>query len=113
MAWKDMQLASTGKGERDTFAWEFEEILNSPGDGDWIMVPNDVGAIAVTLSPTAGSGKIQTTTDKIDVVKNGSPVAIDWDDGVVAISTHDVFFPITAFRMVNVTGTTKITVRAQ
>jgi hypothetical protein len=110
-----MQLAPIEKGERDTYAWEYEDELESAGDGDSVLIPDDVQSVIVTLIPTAGTGKIQSTSDKLDTVKNdpGSVTWIDWDLGVVAVPTQDKCDPPTAIRQVNATGTTKMTVRAQ
>ncbi len=102
-------------GLKDFFSkiWEYEDILKSPGSGDWILIPSHIQSVSYTFKVTGGSGKIQFTTDKIDVVKNGTPEPIDSDDGIVTTIATDVIFPVTAIRIVNIEGICKLTVRVQ
>jgi len=95
-------------------AWEYSEELSAPANGDTVIIPEDVQNISVTLVVTAGSGKIQATTDLLATVESGTGVTwVDWDHGVVTATTQDVAKPVTALRQVNVSGTTKLVMRAQ
>lgn len=102
-------------------AGETDEVMGSPvfattdrreaaGNGASIMAPDDVGALGtwlVNFIPTAGSGKVQTT------ISEAEPRHwVDWDAGVVSVSTSDVFYGVKAVRVVNVTGTVGLEVRA-
>jgi len=70
----------------------------------------------VTVSFTGGAtGKVQTTTDPLGTVKNGTPDPVDWSIGTVASTTQDSLNgAVTAFRAVQESaGTMKMTARAQ
>jgi len=115
MAYKEMKVANTKEGGIKSFAFEYEVSLASVTTSDWILIPDDVKAIQMTLSVGGGGkGKVQFSTDNVDTVKTGSPIAIDWPAGEVAVNTADSAKPATAFRL-NQTfaGTTKLTLRAQ
>ena len=94
-------------------AWEYEDTLSSAIDGSSVIVPENIKNLSVTLQISAGSGKVQTTTSKLEDVLNNNAVWVDWDNGVVTSTTQDSCVPITAIRQVNVSGTTKLLVRAQ
>ena len=113
MGYKNMIPAKVQDGGVMTFAFEFQESIATPSDGDWILIPDDIRSVAVALNVTTGTGKIQTTVDSVAKVQAGTATPIDWDDGVVAVDTADVFAPVTAVRQVNASGTTEIQVRAQ
>lgn len=114
MAVKYMSLAPLNKGDQQVQAWEIEDNLVAAGNGDWILVPDDVSNISVTLSFSGATGRVETTTDKIDTVENGTPVAVAWSAGTVGSTTQDAMVPCTAFRVVQVgAGTVKLTARAQ
>jgi hypothetical protein len=115
MAYKEMDVCGENTGDARKVAWEKEVNLVASGNSDWILVPDEVQGLSVTLSFTGGgSGKMQSTTDKLDTVKNGSPVAVDWPLGEVSSNTQDFCLPVTAIRAVQINaGTLKMTARAQ
>ena len=115
MANKKMTRVSTDYKEAiKNEAWEYSEELTSAVNGDTVIIPEDVKNIAVTLVITAGSGKVQTTTDLLDTVLSGTGVTwVDWDKGLVSLTTQDTVFPVTAHRVVNVSGITKLIMRGQ
>jgi hypothetical protein len=115
MGYQNLDVAKINLGDEKKFAWEKQIDLIAPGNSDWLLVPDEVAGLTATLSFTAGgSGKIQTTTDKVDTVKTGSPVAVDWPLGEVSSSTQDFCVPVTAIRAVQINaGTLKMTVRTQ
>lgn len=110
-----MKVAPLTQGENFEFSFEQEVDLSGIGVSDWILIPRGVNIITVTLSVSGGGkGKVQASTDSVSVIKNGSPVAIDWDFGEVDANTQDAGFPSTAIRLSQTfAGTTKLTVRAQ
>lgn len=104
-------------GNNNLNAYEVELNLISPGNSPWVLIPEDVASISVTISfSDGGRGKIQTTTDIIRRVKedNGT-IPVDWALGVVNDTIQDAVVPVTAIRVVQTssTGTTKLTMRAQ
>lgn len=110
-----MQAAQTGYSIGQDRSWEFEVNLEAAGESEWIIIPEKIKIISVTVSFTGGaSGKVQTTTDRVDVVVNGSPVPIDWPFGVIDVNVSKSCRPVSGMRAVQVgTGTMKLTVRAQ
>lgn len=115
MSWKEMEVAPVAQGEITQFAYEFVVELSSVAVSDWIIVPTGINIVTVTLSVgSGGKGKVQTSTDGVLIVKDGSPIAVDWDFGEVDENTQDAGLPPTAIRLSQTfAGTTKLTVRAQ
>lgn len=95
--------------------WEYQDVLSTASNGDTVIIPENIKNISATLEITSGSGKIQTTTSLLnDVINNpGSVVWVDWDMGVISTTEQDSCLPVTAIRQVNVSGTTKMILRAQ
>lgn len=84
------------------------------GNGDTIIVPNNIDHLNVTLEITAGSGKVQSTNNKLaDVISDTDVVWVDWLLGTITSTAEDSCTPPTALRMVNATGTTRMLVRGQ
>ena len=96
-------------------SYEYEINLDAPGNSDWIIIPERVRHISVTVTFESGAtGKIQTTTDRVDTIRNGNPVAIDWPFGIVSTNQTKVCRPCSGIRAVQVgAGTMKVTLRAQ
>ena len=95
-------------------SYEAEINLNAAGNSDWIIIPERIKFISVTVSFTGATGKIQTTTDKVNTIINGSPVAIDWPFGTISTNQTKVCRPCSGIRAVQVgAGTMKVTLRAQ
>jgi hypothetical protein len=116
MAIKYMERVTIGGYDAriDKFGFEYEESLSDPGAGDVIIIPDSVNNISVTLEVVSGSGKVQTTTNKVqDVLDNNNVVWDDWDSGEVANTIQDAVVPVTAIRMVNTSGEQRILIRAQ
>lgn len=112
MAWTNIKLADVSSVEK-VFAYEFNETLASPGNGASVILPANIRGVSVTLGVTAGSGKVQATTSTIFEVKNDTALWIDWDYGVVSANSQDFMLPATAVRQINISGTTKLELRAQ
>jgi len=103
----------TGRGENRSYEHELNN--SSPGNSIWVLIPDKINIISVTLSFTGGgSGKMQTSTDKVDTVKNGSPEYKNWPFGEVSASRQERCDPCTAIRLEQINaGTMKVSVRAQ
>lgn len=112
----NMDVAPVEVGVQGARAYEKQVNLSSAGNSDWILIPRDIQKITVSVVPGGGaSGKVQTTTDTVAVVKAGvAETAVDWDSGLVASAKSDSCDPVTAIRFVQSgAGTVKGTVRAQ
>ena len=114
MGWQELQQAQILSGDERMPAWEIEVNLSAAGNSDWYLIPDKVDNISVTVSFTGGAtGKVQTCTDKVDVIKNGTPVPVDWPFGLVAITTQKACWPPSGIRAVQVgAGTMKLSIRA-
>lgn len=112
---KKMNTSQTGYSIGQARSWEDEINLDSPGESEWIIIPEKINIITVTISFSAGaSGKVQISTDKIDTIENGIPIAVDWPFGVVSTNQSKSCRPVAGMRAVQVgTGTMKMTLRAQ
>ncbi len=111
-----MQVVTEPSVGRDRkFAYEQEVSLIANGNSDWILIPEDVSSVAVTLLVSGGGkGKVQATTHSISDVIADVAIGIDWDFGEVDVNTQDVGFPPTAIRLVQTfAGTVSLKVRAQ
>lgn len=94
--------------------WEGENSKATPGNGNTFLLIDLAGKVEswlVSLVVTSGTGKVQYTNSIRSKVLAGTAIWYDWNDGVVAANTNDVFFNVSAVRLVNVTGTTLIEVR--
>ena len=115
-AYIDMNVAPINRGDAKIVAWEYEDNLAAPGNGYSIIIPDEVQHLSLTASFSGGgTGKVQTTTSTLEVVKTGTNIVwVDWDNGTVAITTQNACYPVTAVRMVQIhAGTMKLEVRAQ
>lgn len=115
MGWKNMHVSQIISGSQKHVAWDYEEVLTAEGDGDWILIPDMVSIIVVTVSFQNGaSGKVQDTSERTATIKNGDPVTNDWDAGIVSITTRDSADPPAAIRAVQTSsGIMKMTVTAR
>lgn len=115
MGTKEMDVADVKDGGLKSFAFEYEENLSSPGNGESLLIPDDIASIVVTVSFSGGaSGRVEATSDKLQTVKDDLSKWVSWVSGDVSITTQDVAYPPTSLRMVQLSaGTMKMTVRAQ
>jgi hypothetical protein len=111
--YQDMNAAQVDYSIGQDRSWEKQIILKAVSISDWIIIPEKIKIIDVTVSFTGGaSGKIQTSTDLVDTVKNGSPVPIDWPFGTVSSDQSRSCKPVTAMRAVQeAAGEMKLTMR--
>ena len=110
-----MNAAQTEYSIGQDRSWEYEINMDTPGNSEWVIIPEKIRLISVTISFQGGaSGKMQTSTDKVDTIKTGSPVSIDWPFGEVNTNQTKVCKPCSGIRAVQInTGIVKITLRAQ
>lgn len=115
MGWENMEVAQINTGYQRQVAFEKEINLTGVSVSNWIIIPDQIQKIDVTISFSGGAtGKIQTSTDKVNVVKTGSPVLIDWPFGTVSENIARACKPVTAMRGVQETsGDMKLTMRTQ
>jgi hypothetical protein len=115
MAVKEMNVAPTKEGgDVGLKAFEAKDELAAPGNGESILIPDDVKTISVTVEPTGATAKVQTTTNSVAEVKAGTETWVDWDLGAVAVDTNDTADPVTAMRLVQIgAGSSIMTMRAQ
>lgn len=103
-------------GAKFNNAYEAQESRSSPGPGDWFHIPAGITKIAVTLEVT-GKGRVEATTDTRTKVNNDTVTAFrPWPDGDIVSSkspAQAILIAGSAFRQVNVSGTTRITARAE
>lgn len=109
-----IRVSPSGRGGYFNNIHEYEETLESPGNGEWILVPAGITSINCTLYFSGGgSGKIQTTSSSIEKVNANNAVAVDWPHGEVSDTTQDTTSPVTAIRQVCVGATSILALRAQ
>lgn len=111
----NMDAAQTNYSIGQDRSWEKEVVLDSAGSSVWVIIPEKTRLISVTVSFAGGAeGKVQTSTDLVDVVKNGFPVAVDWPFGYVSGNRTEVTKVVSAIRAVQrLSGTMTMTLRAQ
>ena len=111
----DLQVAKTDYSRGEPRAFEINITFDSPGFSEWIIIPEQIATIAVTVSfQSGGTGRIQSTTDKVYDIKTGTPTEVDWPFGVVEDTFQAVCDPPSAIRAELVTpGIMTLTIRAQ
>ncbi len=102
------------QGAKFTQSYEFAEELSTPGGGKWVLLPTSIRQAGVTLSfESGGSGYIEATTEPIDVLRTGSPIAEAWPAGTVNATTQHILICASAVRQVNVGGKSRMSIRTQ
>ena len=103
------------KEQADDIGWEYKKEMTSPGDGASVIIPTTVRNISITLEIDSGSANFEATTSPIAEVlaEDASVVWIPWDNGEVAFTVQDQMVPPTAVRQVNVSGVSRLLLRAQ
>lgn len=115
MAWQDMDVAQVNTGYQQEVSFQKEIELTAIGISDWIIIPDQIQLISVTVSFSGGAaGKMQTTTNLVHIVKTGNPVPIDWDFGVISEARSERCKPVTAMRAEQTSpGVMSVSMRAQ
>ena len=87
----------TSDGQNAPVAWKISETKAIVGAGDWIVIPQEAGALMVYLDASAGAGRIEETGD-IDAVLAGttpSPI-VTWPEGTASTEIKSALRPATA-----------------
>ena len=107
-----VNMNTIGDGNRKA-SYEYTIELSATENSSWILVPPCIARLSITISFSGGgTGNVEFTTDSVDTVKFGTPVAVTWDFGTVSVTTQDACDPPTALRLVQVaSGTSKLTVK--
>lgn len=113
MGWQELKQAQVLSGDAKWPAWEGEIDLSAPGFSDWLLIPDKIQNVSVTITFTLGAtGKVQTTTDIVSTIKTGTPLAIDWPFGVVGVDTQKACYPPSGIRIFQIApGTMNFTIR--
>ena len=97
--------------------YEGGEKKTSPGLGAAFILPDQAGFIdswllSLVMQTPGASGLIQYTISDRAAVLSDRAYWYNWDAGTVNENTNDVLYPVVAVRQRNISGTTKIEVRA-
>jgi len=96
-----MQVVTEPSVGRDRkFAYEQEVSLAAVGNSDWILIPEDVNSVAVSLFVSDCEATVEATTDSIRAVLADTAEGLEWDLGRVRGSAQNMAYPVTAVRMV-------------
>lgn len=88
---------------------EAEETLPAPGVTDWYLVPFESTSVSCMVDCTAGgSGRIQTTNDTYENIKNGTAVSEDWPYGNVSSTSTLKCDGVKAVRAVCISGSVRV-----
>jgi len=115
MAVEYMTAVDPYNTQKDIIGYEYDSgDVAAAGNGNWIIIPDNIRSVNAVLEITAGEGKLQTTKNKIaDVIAGTDIVAIDWKLGsVIATAEDEHTGRVTAIRMVNISGTTRMLLNA-
>lgn len=105
------------KSNFEQLPFHYKQELTGAVTGDWVIFPlfddkgNKLTRLLYTLSPTGGQGRVEVTTDSEEDVKAGIAIPTNWPQGNVTVLTQDDSVPVTAFRLVCVSGTVRLSVR--
>jgi hypothetical protein len=119
MVWQNMEVAPLNSGYQRQVAFQKKITLDIKGVTPWVLIPDQVVSVQVTVEFTGGaSGNVEATTELIEEIKNENVMdGVQWDLGEVSTRSQDTASPPTAIRGVmtqqGVNGTMIITMRAQ
>lgn len=88
----------------DDDTYYYTETKSAGTNGNPVIIPTTVKKILARLVFGTGSGKIQTSVNSIAAIKAGSANWVDWDAGVVSVTTDSVCNRVNAVRIVRATG---------
>ncbi len=113
--WGNMDVAPVNTGYQRNVVFQKKITIENPGESKWILIPDQINCVDVTLSFSGGaSGKMQTTTDEIIDIKNDNAVPVDWPFGTVEETFQAGCLPVSGIRAVQEgAGIMIVTVRAQ
>lgn len=112
----DMQVVTVRNTGRDRkFAYEYSVSLSAPGVSAWVLIPEDVNYVDVSIM-TEIEAYAESTNELLRNVQedSGSIVGEKWSRGTVYGNSTDRSTPVTAVRLVQVgVGSCKMLVRSQ
>lgn len=91
---------------------EYVKEYSTTGEQPLVFIPGNVDQLSVTLVPTGGTSKLQASTDSFEDIKAGTITWVDHPAGAVATVLQDSCGAVSAIRVVVVSGTAKLTIRA-
>lgn len=117
MAVEYMTAVDPYNTRNDWVGWEYDSgEVASPGNGNWIIIPDNVKGLSCTLYISSGEGNVETTDNKLaDIISGTGIIAVEWASGSVTSTIQDGIdsnMP-RAIRMVNISGTTRLLITAQ
>lgn len=112
MSIKYMTVSLESNEIKGSTIYEYSEIANN---GDVILLPDKAGkvdSILVMLKLTNGSGYVQTTNSKRSDVLANRAEWITWSKGIINSTDEITFYPVSGIKVIVLSGTAEIIVRA-
>jgi hypothetical protein len=115
MGYKFMQPVSINTQNQTQRAFEHKEELSAASSSDWIIVPDDIRGVSVSVSASGGAtARAETTTSLYKDVISDTAQPETWPSGEVTTITSQNAHPCTAIRLVQTgAGSSIMTLRAQ
>ena len=93
--------------------YEFYAEYPDAGDKEPVFLPGGIKVVTFTLVPAGGeSSKIQATTDPESMVLSGTATWVDHPDGAVTEAKQGKVEAVSAIRVVVVSGSATLSLRA-
>lgn len=110
MATMTIQNTNPGGDQSVPAVWQYDDSKAAAGNGAWVKVPPG-RTVGVVLSST-GDGRVEVTFDDYAAIDAGSVATesiVVWDHGNIGVSKKAATISMaSAFRQVNISGTTKM-----
>lgn len=90
--------------------YETEIEQDSPGTSDFAMLPAFLKPVLVAVFPSGGSCSVQTSSDAIDRIIDGTAVWETWAAGTVNSAKSDIAVGAKAVRLVVSSGSARMVV---
>jgi len=98
-----------------SFIFQEAEELSAPGPGQWFFFPRGADGISIMLA-SSGDGRVEATNASYDDIVDDTVPADQinaWPKGNIGAAVEDDLLKMAnAFRQVNISGTTKMSVVA-
>ena len=88
------------------------ESLAAQGYSRIVSIPEECENISIVVSVSGCQAKVQVCNEsEIDILEEDDLKWIDWDAGLVSVTTSDVLYPVNALRLYQSgAGSSKMTV---
>lgn len=115
MGYVQMQTVPINTQNSVVRAFEYKQELAAAGNGDWILIPDEIQNISVVAQGAGGAtARVETTVSTYADVLDDVAIGIAWTAGEITVATTDVALPCTAIRLVQTgAGTSLLSVRVQ